>query len=447
MTDSVTASDVASLASGHDDPLIFQRILSSMRDGVISIGLEGEIITFNEAAGRILGKDPAEVLGQPFAEVFLLDEAFDAFNEVVFKAVYEAELTHSVEVMLERDGEVLDLMVSSSLLTREDGDEKRRLGVVVVVTDITEERKRRKIKALFGAYVDPRIVERILTSSEAERSRREDMTISFVDMRDFTGWSERLAPRQLVDLLNRFLGAVTEPVAASGGITDKYIGDSAMAVWGAPFTDPATQARDACNAALGQIAALAPLRAALATDGIPGAERLDAVVGIATGDVLSGDIGPLASRNYTVIGNAVNFAARLQEAAKMYGQPILLTAETAALAGEAMVTREIDRITVRGSDTPVTVHALLGRAGEVDAQRIDFAARYQDAIAALRLRDWDRAEVGLTALITEAPDDIPVRLMLARLTALAADPPGEDWDGVWRGASRASAAGPAKSMR
>ena len=88
MTDSVTASDVASLASGHDDPLIFQRILSSMRDGVISIGLEGEIITFNEAAGRILGKDPAEVLGQAFAEVFLLDEAFDAFNEVVFKAVY-----------------------------------------------------------------------------------------------------------------------------------------------------------------------------------------------------------------------------------------------------------------------------------------------------------------------------------------------------------------------
>ncbi|WP_226574654.1 adenylate/guanylate cyclase domain-containing protein [Acuticoccus sediminis] len=430
----MTADDVSSMASGEDDPLIFQRILQSMRDGVISIDLEGQIITFNDAAGHILGKDPAEVLGQSFAEVFLLEEAYDAFNEVVFKAVYESELTHSVEVILERGDATLDLVVSSSLLTRAEPDgERKRLGVVVVVSDITEQRKRRKIKQLFGAYVDPRIVERILSESETERSRRGDMTISFVDMRDYTGWSERLPPATLVDLLNRFLAAVTQPVAASGGITDKYIGDSAMAVWGPPFTDPETQARDACSAALGQIAALGPLREALAAEGLTDANRLDAVVGVATGDVLSGDIGPVASRNYTVIGNAVNLAARLQEAAKVYGQPILLTAETATLAGPEMITREIDLLTVRGSERPVIVHALLGRAGEVPEETIAFAARYRDAIVAMRLRDWDTAEAGLLQCLEEQHYDVPSRLMLDRVAVYRTDPPGEDWDGVWRG--------------
>ena len=439
------ADDVARTASGQDDPQIFQRILESMRDGVISIDLEGQIITFNDAAGRIFGKLPSEVLGQSFAEVFLLDEEFDAFNEVVFKAVYESELTHSVEVTLERDGATLDLMVSSSRLSKEEADgEAKRLGVVVVVSDITEERKRRKIKRLFGAYVDPRIVDRILSSTETERSRRGAMTISFVDMRDFTGWSERLAPRQLVDMLNRFLGAVTQPVADAGGITDKYIGDSAMAVWGPPFTDPATQAHDACVAALGQIAALGPLRNALEVDGIAEAQRLDAVVGIATGDVLSGDIGPLASRNYTVIGNTVNLAARLQEAAKVYGQAILLTAETAALAGSGMVTREIDLITVRGSELPVVVHALLGRAGDVPPATADFAERYRHALVAMRQRDWDTAERTFSALTAEAPADVPTRMMLERLARYRADPPAADWDGVWRGTARATFTAPPK---
>ncbi len=219
-----------------------------------------------------------------------------------------------------------------------------------------------------------------------------------------------------------------------------------MAVWGPPFTDSETQAHDACVAALGQIAALGPLRELLAADGVPNAHRLDAVVGLATGDVLSGDIGPLASRNYTVIGNTVNLAARLQEAAKIYGQPILLTAETAALAGPELVTREIDLITVRGSELPVVVHSLLGRAGEVPDEAVAFAERYRHALVAIRQHDWDEAEHVLRTLADESPDDRPIQLMLERIDAYRADPPGADWDGVWRGATRATL-GPAKTAK
>lgn len=416
------------------DALLSERILECMRDGVVGIDLTGRIITFNAAAGRILGKDPADVLGRSFAEEFLAEESFDDFNEVVFKAVYDAEITHSVEIALAIDGRRIDLLVSSSFLTLqgEEGAEQR-FGVVVVLSDTTEERKRRKIKRLFGEYVDPRIVETILSRKDTERSRRTDMTISFADMRDFTGWSERLDADRLVDLLNRFLAAMTRPVGAAGGITDKYIGDAVMSCWGPPFTDGAQQARDACTAALGQIAALRPLAAELAAEGIAEADRIDAVVGIATGDVLAGDIGPPSSRNYTVIGNAVNLAARLQEAAKAFGQKILVAEETAARAGPGFVFREIDRMVVRGSKRPVSVFALLGVADAVPERDRRLAARYGAALHAMRAQDLAAARAGFEACAAETPADIPSRIMLARLDVLDQVPPAPGWDGVWRG--------------
>jgi len=424
---------------GQRDALLSERILECMRDGVVGIDLSGRIITFNAAAGRILAKEPSEVIGRFFAEEFLAEESFDDFNEVVFKAVYDAEVTHSVDITLALDQQRIDLLVSSSFLTLqgEDGEEQR-FGVVVVLSDTTEERKRRKIKRLFGEYVDPRIVETILSREETERSRRTDMTISFVDMRDFTGWSERLPPDQLVDLLNRFLAAMTKPVGTAGGITDKYIGDAVMSCWGPPFTDGAQQARDACAAALGQIGALAGLARELAAEGIPDAERIDAVVGVATGDVLAGDIGPPSSRNFTVIGNAVNLAARLQEAAKTFGQKILVSEETAARAGSGFVFREIDRMVVRGSRRPVTVFALLGTADIVDGAQRAVAARYGAALNAMRARDFSTARQGFEACLAIAPQDTPARIMLARTSALEMAPPPEDWDGVWRGDTAAA---------
>ncbi|MCF3935665.1 PAS domain-containing protein [Acuticoccus sp. M5D2P5] len=421
----------------HRDARISERILESMRDGVVTIDLSGNIITFNAAAGRILGKDSQAVLGHSFAEEFLAEESFDDFNEVVFKAVYEATTMHSVEIALQVDGKRVDLLVASSFLTFDGDDgEAQRFGVVVVFSDTTEERKRRKIKRLFGEYVDPRIVDRILSNTEATRNRRGDMTISFVDMRDFTGWSERLETDALVDLLNRFLAAMTEPIGAEGGITDKYIGDSAMACWGAPFTDTETQARDACAAALGQIGALPGLRQALVREGVAGGDTLDAVVGVATGDVLAGDIGPPSSRNFTVIGNAVNLAARLQEAAKSYGQHILVAEETAIRAGAEFVFREIDRMTVRGSQRPVTIFALLGVNGDVDPEIVRLGEIYLSGLKLMRSRDWSAARKAFNACLEIEPDDTPSKLMLERVEAYEADPPPDSWDGVWRRAQR-----------
>ncbi|MEW5422388.1 adenylate/guanylate cyclase domain-containing protein [Amorphus sp. 3PC139-8] len=423
-----------SLDEQRREALVSERILESMRDGVITIDLTGRIMTFNAAAGRILGKKPEEVVGCSFGQVFLMEESFDDFNEVVFKAVYEAETTHTIEIALVVDGREVNLFVSSSFLTLEsDSGEDERLGVTVVFTDITEERKRRKIKRLFGEYVDPRIVDRILARGavDAQTSRRETMTISFVDMRDFTGWSERLPPDRLIDVLNRFLAAMALPIGAAGGITDKYIGDAVMACWGPPFTEADTQAADACAAALGQYEALTDLRRELAEIEIPGAERMDAVVGVATGEVIAGDVGPVSSRNYTVIGQTVNLAARLQEAAKTLGHPIIVSEETAAGAGDGFVFRELERIVPRGSRKPESVFALIGRAGEVANADVQIAALHGEGLSSMLSRDWATADKRFSACLALDPADRSAARMKARVAAYADNPPPDDWDGVW----------------
>ncbi|MEM7695115.1 MAG: adenylate/guanylate cyclase domain-containing protein [Pseudomonadota bacterium] len=399
------------------DALLSERVLNAMRDGVLAIDLTGRIIMFNEAAGALLAQNPADVLGRPFAEVFLLDERFDDFNELVLKAVYEAKVSHSQDVVLATDGGRVDLRVSSSFLTRSAEGVEERFGVVVVFSNTTEQRKRRKLKQLFGEYVDPKVLDQILRRGEEGVSRRGEMTISFVDMRNYTGWSERLGPEALTALLNRFLTAVTRPIGEAGGITDKFIGDSAMAAWGPPYSSLERQAADACRAALGQLAAVDALRETLVAEGFAGGGGLDAGVGIATGDVLSGDIGPSHARNFTVIGHAVNVAARLQDLTKAYGCRVVVSDATRRQAGEGFVFRALDRVTVRGASAPIRIHALVGISGAVPDEALDHIARYEAALTLIETGRFAEARDALSALAAEAPGDRAVAGLLDRAAA------------------------------
>lgn len=426
-------------ADGELGSLIYEKILADMRDGVATIDLTGRIITFNAAAGRILGLDAAATVGQSFGEVFLMEESFDDFNEVVLKAVYENEATHSREVSVMVGGHRIDLHVTSSFLMLERDGALERQGVIVVFSDITEQRKRRKLKRLFGEYVDPRIVERILDRGGVEdlKGARQVMTVSFADLRDFTGWSERLDPERLVSVLNRFLTAMTIPIGAAGGITDKFIGDAVMACWGPPFTDPGRQASDACAAALGQIESLPALRRELAESGVAGAEAIDVAIGIGTGQVIVGDIGAEQSRNFTVIGNAVNVAARLQEAAKRYGERVLVSPETQAAAAGNFVFREIDRVTLRGRSTAEAVYALVGRAGEVSDDQHRVIDLHERGVAALALGHAESAADRFRACLAINPNDRAAAVLLERCRIYAEGEAGGSGNGAVPGAAAA----------
>ena len=200
---------------------------------------------------------------------------------------------------------------------------------------VEELRTRERIKDTFGKFLDPRIVSRLIDSG-AEHAERRTLTVFFSDIKDFTGISEQLTATSVVNLLNSYFGAIASVIHAHNGFIDKYIGDGVMAFWIPPFSVGDAHASDACLAALAQQEAMGELRAQLPE--ITGMRRnppkLTIRMGIATGEAIVGTIGASAARSYTVIGDTVNLASRLEDINKVYGSSVILSEETYRLIAE-----------------------------------------------------------------------------------------------------------------
>lgn len=300
-------------------------------------------------------------------------------------------------------------------------------------------RERERIRATFGQYVDPRIVKSLLENRiPTDRGERQVMTVFFSDLQDFTRMCEGLTPDAAVRFLNRYFAMMAEVIRGRQGIVDKYIGDSVMAFWGPPFTDPTEHARLGCLAALEQMRKMDDFRAALPElfgmkHGLP---EVNVRMGIASGEVTVGNIGSETSRGYTVIGDTVNLASRLEQANKFYGTRILVSEGTRDLAGETLAFREIDSLRVIGKLEPVRVYELLGYSaelGEIDAQRIQ---AYETGLERYRAQDWEAAEAAFRECLAKTPGDRPSQVMLERVAAFRQTPPEAGWDGVWVAASK-----------
>ncbi|HLY47330.1 MAG TPA: adenylate/guanylate cyclase domain-containing protein [Stellaceae bacterium] len=302
-------------------------------------------------------------------------------------------------------------------------------------TMVGELRVKAQIRETFGKYVDPRIVASLLDQPELadpQGSRRE-MTILFCDMHGFTSFSEGMTPTGLVTVLNRYLTVMSEPIRRNNGIIDKYIGDAVMGFWGPPFTGNAEHARLAAMAALEQLEGLAAFQAELPElmgirRGVP---QVEVRIGIATGEVVVGNIGSEHTRSYTVIGDTVNVASRLEGASKAYGTRVLINAATRRLAGAAIETREIDAVLVVGKSEPERIFELLGRRGEVGAERLELRDMFADGLDAYRAGAWERALSAFESCLRIAPDDRPSAVFLDRIAGFRKRPPADNWSGVW----------------
>ena len=396
------------------DLAIYEKILTCMADGVISLDLEGRVVTFNPAAAKLLDVSPAEAVGHPFATTFLADSRFDQLNDLVLKAILEAEIVHSESVQVEVTGRIRHLNVSTSFLR--DGL-AAPVGIIVVLSDVTDEHRRRKLKRLFGEYLDPRIIARLSAAGDAlDNGIRQTATISFLDLEGFTGLGERLGPVPLVRFLNDFLSLMSEPIRQRGGITDKYIGDAILAVWSPTFIDPGRLASEACLAALDQRARLGELtRLAREQYGLGTDHSSEIRIGIATGDIVAGSIGPAGARNYTVVGDTVNLAARLEVANKRLGTRILVDQPTRRLADDAILFREIGKVPIPGKAEHERVFEVLGLRTACSEQLLALAERYEAGLAAYTANDLADARIGFEAALELVPTDGPSRAMLARL--------------------------------
>ncbi|MCA6115854.1 HAMP domain-containing protein [Bradyrhizobium sp. WSM 1738] len=297
-------------------------------------------------------------------------------------------------------------------------------------------RHKERLRETFGRYVDPRVVEGLIDpkSLAAGSGERRVMTVLFCDMKGFTSLSEGMTPQGLVKVMNHYLSTMSGPIRSHRGIIDKYIGDAIMAYWGPPFTEHGEQARLACLAAVEMADRGTALRTELpeliGVRTVP--SDCEVRIGIATGEVLVGSIGSEFMMSYTVMGDAVNLASRLENANKIYGSHSLASETTIIAAGDAIESREVDRVVVAGQTHSERVFEIIGRAGELTEKQLVLLARYAEGLAAYRTRRWDDARRAFQAALEAVPGDGPSKALAERVENFKANPPPADWDGAWR---------------
>jgi adenylate cyclase len=300
---------------------------------------------------------------------------------------------------------------------------------------IGELQLKEKIRETFGKYVDPKVVAGLIERPELTGSTgdRRNMTIYFCDMKGFTTLSEEITPASLVTLLNRYFTLMSAEIRDRGGVVDKYMGDAVMAFWGPPFVAADQQGQLACEAALAQIGRFENFIAEVPE--LLGYKKfvpdIGIRIGIATGDVIVGNIGSSVSMNYTVMGDTVNTASRIEGINRLYGTRILINEATAQAVRGRFLLREVDRIVVKGKSAPVGIFEVIGEATTESASSAQLIERYEGGLAAYRGRDWAGATALFRTCLEIAPHDGPAKAMIARIGEFEVEPPPADWDGAF----------------
>ena len=296
----------------------------------------------------------------------------------------------------------------------------------------TEERQKRYIKHAFQHYVSPELVDRMTVRIDTLKlgGERKELTALFSDIRGFTNISENMPPETLVDFLNGYLSEMTQIVLQHGGTVDKYMGDAIMAFYGAPL-EQAGHAVHACRTAVDMMVRLKELQAGWEAHGLP---PMDIGIGINTGDMNVGNMGSRERFDYTIMGDNVNLASRLESINKFYGTNIVISEFTYNACREcrehSWIVRELDTVRVKGKNEPVTIYELMGY-GSLYEHKQALADLFGQGLAAYKQRQWPQASDLFEHTLQQYPNDKPSQLYSERCTEYAQEPPPDDWDGAF----------------
>ncbi len=287
------------------------------------------------------------------------------------------------------------------------------------------DKDKRFLRKSFALYLAPAVIERMMESAHPPVLGGESrvITVYFSDVAGFSSFSEKMPPAQLVALMNEYLSAMTDIIEQHGGFVDKYIGDAIVAVFGAPLDD-SDHAANAVRAALACRARLEELNQS--DSGFQG-QKLGQRIGLNSGEALVGNIGSHRRFNYTVMGDMVNLASRLEGANKYFATSIMASQETVERAGPGFTWRELDSIQVKGRAQPINIYEPLAKAGEETPQQKVHAAAYAEGLAFWRKRDFLAAAKSFEVVSMTDP---PSALFLKRAQEFVREPPGPDWEPV-----------------
>lgn len=301
---------------------------------------------------------------------------------------------------------------------------------VVTYNFLSERKQKAMIRGAFGQYVPPAVVSELIKNPDKLTLGGEErvMSVIFSDVAGFTTISEKLTPKQLVELLNEYLTAMTDVVLGYGGIIDKYEGDAIMAEFGAPLPDE-DHALKACLTAIDMQKTLTELRDKLLREGRP---ELRARVGINSGSMVIGNMGSSRIFDYTVMGDNVNLSSRLEGANKVYGTYIMCSEATRKMAGDSLIYRELDLLRVKGKTEGVLVHEIIGRRDDsIPESRLKCLGLYAEGLAAYKAREWDDGLRLFNQALAFDGDDSPSKVYIERCNEFKLNPPPDDWDGIF----------------
>jgi len=297
---------------------------------------------------------------------------------------------------------------------------------LTLVKYFTEERKKKEVKSTFSKYVSPAIVNEILSSPEKLElgGVKQSVTIFFSDVRGFTTISEKLDPQALSQLLNRYLTPMTEIIFKNKGTLDKYMGDAIMAFFGAPIKY-SNHPEMACLTALESVEKLKELQAEFQKEGLP---HIDIGIGLNTAAVSVGNMGSDIVRNYTVMGDGVNLASRLEGINKEYGTRIIMSEYTYQEVKNLFTCREVDKVRVKGKREPVTIYELISRSN--NPCPLSNLELFSQGLGYYHQKDFKMALQKFQLFLELNPNDYLTKLYMQRTNDYISSPPPADWDGV-----------------
>ena len=398
-----------------------ESMLESMSNGLITLDENERIATCNATGLRILKVHAGDLLHKPVAEFFTGENAW--VPEKLKQVTESGQQQTSMDAPLQ----VADDTLSVNLTVQPLLDaEQKHIGSMFVIEDISSEKR---IKSTMSRYMDPGIADRLVAAgAEVLGGKNVECTVLFSDIRDFTTLTEQLGAQGTVALLNEYFTLMVECIQKEEGMLDKFIGDAIMAAFGIPEGHE----DDADRAVRTAIAMIKTLEAWNRQRIGEGKLPVNIGIGLNTDSVVSGNIGSKKRMDFTIIGDGVNLASRLESACKLYGTKILVSEFTVSNLQDTYRKREIDLVVVKGKTEPVSIYEILAFHTKESFPGIgEVMGLFKDGLNAYRARKWDAATRLFGECLTINPNDKPSQLYIGRAEHLKANPPPDDWAGVW----------------
>jgi adenylate cyclase len=399
-----------------------ESILKSLSNGVITLDAAGNIIKANNATLGILGVAEEAILDKPASTLFHDTNAWVLERATKVVETGEIDLTVDTEFKLDSGNSVsLNLSAVPLIDVKEEP-----IGCMLVLEDITSEKR---VKSTMSRYMSREVVERLLSGGDSVLGgNAQEVTVLFSDVRKFTTIAEQAGARETVAMLNEYLTEMVDVVLTHGGVLDKYIGDAIMALFGVPFRGE----NDADNAMAVALDMMSTLDSFNAKRKAMGGNPFEIGIGLNTGEIMAGNIGSPKRMEYTVIGDNVNLAARLESATKQYGVKILTSQMTLDALKKKPITRTVDLVKVRGKSQPVAVYEAIGWAnGGTDARLQSAIELHEQGIRHFRQRAWANARTCFERALKEWPHDLLTQVYIDRINYCLENPLPDNWDGVW----------------